>query len=193
MAALGRTKAVEIAREAFTSPPLVGYGTFNAWKNAAGVAQCVRMAVEVRLRLDRLWAAGRISFCFPQRRWQAVVPAEVSRLITHTRPQHQLRARSLAHPGSRFASNLQAGVRHIDCASFYDNEGEIGSVFAAMFSEGVITREELFIVGKLPQGAHHREAVMPQLQASLRDLQVGEILCASWRSARKKCRCAFHR
>jgi len=64
-------------------------------------------------------------------------------------------------------------VRHIDCASFYDNEPEIGEELASMFREGVITREQLFIVGKLPQGAHHPDAVRPQLQKTLKDLQVG--------------------
>lgn len=63
----------------------------------------------------------------------------------------------------------------MDCASFYGNEKEIGRELAAVFREGVISRAELFIVGKLPQGAHQPGAVMPRLRKTLRDLQLDYI------------------
>ena len=44
---LKRLAAALAARETFDAPPLMGYGTFNAWVNNDGVAKGVRSAVEV--------------------------------------------------------------------------------------------------------------------------------------------------
>ena len=47
------------------------------------------------------------------------------------------------------ATALRAGVRHIDTAGIYKNEGLLGGVIRAAIEEGVCTREELFITSKL--------------------------------------------
>ena len=44
---------------------------------------------------------------------------------------------------------LNCGYRHIDCAFIYQNEAEIGDVFAEVFREGEIKREEVFVTSKL--------------------------------------------
>lgn len=45
---------------------------------------------------------------------------------------------------------LEAGYRHIDCAPVYLNEKAIGRVLKSWLDSNRVTREELFIVTKLP-------------------------------------------
>lgn len=45
---------------------------------------------------------------------------------------------------------LEAGYRHIDTAPVYLNEKTIGKVLKEWLEAGKLTREELFIVTKLP-------------------------------------------
>jgi hypothetical protein len=47
------------------------------------------------------------------------------------------------------ATALRAGVRHIDTAGIYRNEGLLGKEIAAAIRDGVLTREELFVASKL--------------------------------------------
>lgn len=51
--------------------------------------------------------------------------------------------------GEAVATALRSGVRHIDTAGIYRNEGLLGSVIRTAIDEGVCTREELFITSKL--------------------------------------------
>ena len=44
---------------------------------------------------------------------------------------------------------IRLGYRHIDCAAVYGNEKQIGQAIADVIAEGVCTREELFITGKV--------------------------------------------
>ncbi len=61
---------------------------------------------------------------------------------------------------------LDLGYRHIDCASVYGNEAEIGKVFATT----TVAREELWVSSKVWNDSHH--AVATSCEQTLRDLQL---------------------
>lgn len=44
---------------------------------------------------------------------------------------------------------LQAGYRHIDCASVYQNEEEVGDALEHVLSKGLVPRQELYICSKV--------------------------------------------
>lgn len=46
-------------------------------------------------------------------------------------------------------SALKAGYRHFDCAHLYENEAAIGEAFKKQFSNGEISRKDLFITSKV--------------------------------------------
>lgn len=63
---------------------------------------------------------------------------------------------------------VQSGYRLIDCAAVYQNEDSIGRTLARLFRDGVVTRDELFITGKVWNDCHR--AVRAACETSLRDL-----------------------
>jgi len=67
---------------------------------------------------------------------------------------------------------LQLGYRHIDCASIYGNEAEIGQALNDSFKDGVVTRDQLWITSKLWNNSHTPEDVQPALEKTLADLQI---------------------
>lgn len=67
---------------------------------------------------------------------------------------------------------LIAGFRHIDTATIYQNESEIGQALKEIFDEGKIRREDVFITSKLWNDAHGEGEVIPALQESLQRLQL---------------------
>lgn len=67
---------------------------------------------------------------------------------------------------------LKAGYRHIDCAAIYDNEAEIGQAFDSVFSEGKISREDVWVTSKLWNDSHRKEEVIPALKKTLKDLKL---------------------
>jgi alcohol dehydrogenase (NADP+) len=66
---------------------------------------------------------------------------------------------------------VSVGYRHIDCASVYGNEPQIGEVLKTIFKAG-IKREQLWITSKLWNDRHDEQDVVPACQKTLRDLQL---------------------
>jgi alcohol dehydrogenase (NADP+) len=65
---------------------------------------------------------------------------------------------------------LAIGYRHVDCASVYGNEKEIGQVFREVLDSGQIKREELWVTSKVWNDMHGR--VIESCKQSLADLQL---------------------
>ena len=64
---------------------------------------------------------------------------------------------------------IEVGYRHIDCASVYGNEAEIGAVLREVQAGG-IAREKLWITSKLWNDKHAEDDVIPSCRQSLADL-----------------------
>ncbi len=64
----------------------------------------------------------------------------------------------------------KAGYRHIDCASIYRNEPEIGAAFKEVFRS--VKREEIFITSKLWNTEHRAEYVEKACRKTLADLKL---------------------
>jgi diketogulonate reductase-like aldo/keto reductase len=65
----------------------------------------------------------------------------------------------------------QANYRHIDCASAYGNQSEIGQVFSQIIGSK-INREDLFVTSKLNNPDHHPDNVLKACQQTLADLKL---------------------
>lgn len=69
-----------------------------------------------------------------------------------------------------YRSIKEHGVRHIDCACDYGNEVEVGKGINQAISEGVVTREQLWITSKLWNTYHSPDHVEMACRRSLQDL-----------------------
>lgn len=65
------------------------------------------------------------------------------------------------------AQAINLGYRHIDTASVYGTEQQIGEAIRMKIQEGVIKREDIFLTTKLWNTAHKREQVAVALKESL--------------------------
>jgi diketogulonate reductase-like aldo/keto reductase len=65
---------------------------------------------------------------------------------------------------------IHAGYRHIDCASIYGNEKNIGDALRELFANGFVRREDLWITSKVWNDMHER--VAESCRQSLKDLQL---------------------
>lgn len=67
---------------------------------------------------------------------------------------------------------LSLGYRHLDCASVYGNEVEIGEVLTDVFDSGVIKREDLWITSKVWNDKHGDGDVLLSCAQTLKDLRL---------------------
>ena len=63
---------------------------------------------------------------------------------------------------------IELGYRHIDCASVYGNEKEIGAALREVFAEGTVKREDIWITSKVWNNMHND--VIGSCKKSLSDL-----------------------
>lgn len=78
-------------------------------------------------------------------------------------------------PGEVYAAvkaAVRLGYRHLDCAAAYANEAEIGQALSECFSEGLVSRADMWITSKLWNDAHAPDAVIPALEKTLKNLQL---------------------
>jgi alcohol dehydrogenase (NADP+) len=67
---------------------------------------------------------------------------------------------------------ISCGYRLCDCASVYQNEAEIGKIFAQALVDGIVQREDLFIMSKVWNDMHGKGDVLLSLAQTLKDLQL---------------------
>ncbi|MCK9479022.1 MAG: aldo/keto reductase [Firmicutes bacterium] len=67
---------------------------------------------------------------------------------------------------------IKAGYRLFDCARVYGNESEIGKVFKKAFDEGLVNRDDIFVISKLWNDKHGDGEVMESCKKSLEDLNL---------------------
>jgi diketogulonate reductase-like aldo/keto reductase len=65
---------------------------------------------------------------------------------------------------------LEAGYRHVDTASMYRNEAEVGMALRRAIDDGLVTREEVFVTTKLWNSDHGYDEALRAFDASLQRL-----------------------
>ena len=97
----------------------------------------------------------------------------------------------LSEPGEVYnavKTAIKEGYRHIDCASIYGNEKEVGRALNECFADGTVKRDEMWLTSKLWCNAHSKEDVLPAIKQSLKDLQLEylDLYLIHWPVALKK-------
>jgi diketogulonate reductase-like aldo/keto reductase len=70
---------------------------------------------------------------------------------------------------------LEAGYRHVDTASMYGNETEVGGALKRAFAAGLARREDVFVTTKLWNSDHGYDEALRAFDASLRRLGLNQI------------------
>ncbi|KAJ8680126.1 hypothetical protein QAD02_015913 [Eretmocerus hayati] len=65
---------------------------------------------------------------------------------------------------------IDVGYRHIDTASFYENEKEVGQAIREKIQDGTVKRQDIFITTKLWSHAHKEDMVLEECKKSLDNL-----------------------
>ena len=81
----------------------------------------------------------------------------------------------LSEPGEVYGTvktAIKEGYRHIDCASIYGNEKEVGQALKECMSDGTVKRDEIWITSKLWSNMHAKEDILPAIKQFLQDLQL---------------------
>ena len=67
---------------------------------------------------------------------------------------------------------IKCGYRHLDAACDYGNEAEVGRGIQRALTDGICTREDLWVTSKLWNTYHHPDHVGPAIDRTLNDLQL---------------------
>ena len=78
--------------------------------------------------------------------------------------------------GNVVCEAIRIGYRHIDCASLYGNEAEVGKAVRDAIRDGEVTRKDLWITSKLWSNCHGRKNVAPQLEKGCSSNQAARIM-----------------
>jgi len=74
--------------------------------------------------------------------------------------------------GQAVLAALEVGYRHLDCASIYGNEREIGEAIDQFCRQRVLPRDDIWITSKLWNDCHEPKHVRPALIRTLEDLKL---------------------
>ena len=72
-------------------------------------------------------------------------------------------------------SAIAEGYRHLDSAADYGNEAEVGEGLQAALSQGIVSRDELWVTSKLWNTFHRPEHVRAACERTLKDLRLSEL------------------
>jgi diketogulonate reductase-like aldo/keto reductase len=70
---------------------------------------------------------------------------------------------------------LEAGYRHVDTASMYGNEAEVGAALKRAFAAGLVRRDEVFVTTKLWNSDHGYDEALRAFDASHHRLGLDQI------------------